>query len=176
MITQEFVKSILDYNKNTGIFRWKVRRGCRGAVGAKTGSKDGHGYIQIKIDGERHLAHRIAWLYENGYWSENIIDHINRDRSDNRICNLREASTSCNARNANKRKDNESGVTGVYWDKRNKRWKSFICENGDKKHLGIFKSKLDAVKERFDAEEKYKYNKCKSDSSAYEYLKKYGAI
>ena len=77
----------------------------------------------------------------------------------------------CNARNRGKRWDNKSGVTGVSWREDNKKWRSTITVNRKTKHLGNFKNISDAVKARYEAEIKYNWLECQTDSSAYRYLK-----
>lgn len=101
MITQEQLKELLDYDPDTGIFTWKVDRIAIGA-GRKAGWLSPRGYIYITINSRRYLAHRLVWLYAHGFLPSEL-DHINRDASDNRLCNLRVVTGSQNNRN---RRDN----------------------------------------------------------------------
>ena len=122
-LTQNRLKELLHYDPETGIFTWRVSR-----RGAKSGSVAGvhdNGYIRIKIDYELYLAHRLTFLYMEGYFPEYHVDHKNRIRDDNRWSNLRHVSRQCNQRNASIAKDNTSGITGVCWHKNNKKWISF---------------------------------------------------
>jgi hypothetical protein len=73
------------------------------------------GYITIRVIYKSYLAHRLAWLYVHGEWPENLIDHINNNRSDNRICNLRKATKTENNRNTLRGSKNKSGVKSVFW-------------------------------------------------------------
>ena len=142
-ITNERLHELLDYNPDTGVFTWKISRS-----GVKAGTVAGAkncGYIRIRVDGIKHYAHRLAWQYVHGYDTEWEIDHINRIRDDNRIVNLREASKSCNAKNTCIRRNNNSGVNGIYWNKKFNKWLAQIGINGKRKHLGLYTSLLDAA-------------------------------
>ena len=121
----EYLKEILDYNKDSGSFFWKVKRNshagkviCGSIAGSK---KDNRGYIRIVIYQKKYYAHRLAFLYFHGN-IPTVIDHINGDTSDNRIENLRDVTTRVNAINSKKRKTNKSGITGVCFSKRDKLW------------------------------------------------------
>jgi citrate synthase len=94
MITQKYLKSILYYSENTGNFIWRVRKSNRTNIGDVAGKLSFCGYVVIKIDGKEYKAHRLAWLYVHGNHPENQIDHANRNREDNRIKNIREATQS----------------------------------------------------------------------------------
>jgi len=109
----ELLVKILDYNKDTGDFIWKIDR----TGGTKAGDVAGFyrkadGYHQIKFDGTSYLSHRLAWLYVYGSWPKEYLDHINQNKRDNRIVNLREATSVENHRNVPMQKNNKSGVVG----------------------------------------------------------------
>ncbi len=168
-LTQERLKDLLNYDPDTGIFAWKVgRRGVK--RGSIAGTPNAYGYIRICIDGKNFYASRLAFLWVEGYFPENDVDHIDRDRSNNRWLNLREASRSCNMRNCGIICNNKSGVTGVSWDKLSSKWRSDITIYGKSVPLGRFKFFVEAVKARWEAEVKYNFPNCKSDSAAYKYL------
>jgi hypothetical protein len=95
-LTQEALKHILDYNPDTGLFVWKNPTGGRAKRNAIAGKTNSHGYRSIKINKKDYLAHRLAWFYVHGKWPANIIDHINGDKVDNRISNIRDTSLSVN--------------------------------------------------------------------------------
>lgn len=139
MITQEELQALLHYDADTGVFTWKQTKGPRAVKGDVAGT-DFEGYVRIKINSEKYLAHRLAWLYVYGYFSEDMLDHINQNKSDNRICNLREASRSENLFNKGKTKANTSGVKGASWDKRNKVYLARLSVNNRKIYLGRFKT------------------------------------
>ena len=120
MITIEQLKEVLEYNHDTGVFNWIKRNGPRAKVGDVAGCKS-DGYIVIKINRKRHPAHRLAYLYMTGNFPENLIDHINHIRDDNRWANLRDATNSQNGSNRVKGKNNTSGYKGVRWNKTTKK-------------------------------------------------------
>lgn len=176
MITYERLRDVLDYDEETGLFTWTNPPGYKTVPGASAGSETKRGYVCIQIDGIKYKAHRLAWLYSKGYMTENEIDHINRIKNDNRICNLREVSRQCNVVNRGEQKNNTSGVIGVYRYKATGKWGACITITKSRKHLGFFNSKIDASMARYNAEIDYKFYKCNTISSAYQYLKKHGAI
>lgn len=135
MLTQERLKELLDYNPETGVFVWRVSKGTRKA-GRVAGAVNITGYVDIAIDGKKHRAHRLAWLYTYGCWPNKDIDHINRIRTDNRIENLRD--TDKNEWNRDKQVNNTSGYTGVSWHKWTKKWIAKIKVYGKNTHLGLF--------------------------------------
>ena len=139
-ITVETLRGLLDYEPDTGIFRWRVSRGGVEA-GAAAGHINNRGYIRIMVNNSPFKAHRLAWLHFHGVWPQDQIDHINGDKRDNRIRNLRDVSASINTQNQTRpRKGNTSGFRGVSWYKRVKRWHAQIKVNGQKQHLGYFSS------------------------------------
>lgn len=172
MITQKRIKELLSYNQDTGIFIWKESLGNRAIVGNIAGSDKPSGYRQIKIDTIPYLSHRLAWLYVYGYLPENHIDHINRDKSDNRIKNLREVSRSCNIRNSKIRKDNKSGIKGVTLHPVGK-WVSRISTKHKTKTIGYYDSLDEAICARLAAEQCLKWWSCESYSPAYRYVKEH---
>jgi hypothetical protein len=112
-LTLERLRQLLYYEPATGKFTWLVRSGGKCTVGSPAGYLDQHGYRKVSVDNERYYEHRLAFLYMTGDWPDAQIDHINRDRSDNRWANLRAADRSLNARNTGPRKRNLLGVKGV---------------------------------------------------------------
>lgn len=173
-LTQKRLKELLDYNPKTGIFTWLISRGS-----IKKGNISGYvnkstGYLIIGIDNKKNKAHRLAFLFMEGYLPENDIDHIDRNILNNKWDNLREVSHLCNMRNCNISKINKSGITGVSWRNDRKKWRSFIGV-GKMINLGIFDTLIDAARARWDAEIKYNFPNCNTTSSAYMYLKENGA-
>lgn len=171
MLSQEDLKQRVHYDPETGIFTWKKSECRRIHVGQPSGHLTKMGYIHIRVSNGRYFAHRLAFLYMEGYLPENQVDHINRIRNDNRWCNLREVSCSCNRRNSVVKGTNKSGITGVFWSARHKKWVVSIKIKSNSIHLGHFAEKIDAAKARWDAEVKYGYPNCNSTSSAYQYMK-----
>ena len=154
-ITAEYLRSILNYDPETGIFTRKVRTSNSVKVGDVAGCSNGCGYLQIRLHNRLHLAHRLAWLYVYGEWPKGQIDHINRNRSDNRISNLREVSHKQNGQNAGKYSHNTSGHTGVSWYKHTSRWQAQIMHNYKLIHLGRFTDIGEAIAARKAAEKLY---------------------
>ena len=169
MITQEELKSCLYYDQATGVFTWKKYMSASAKAGDVAGGIVSTGYRVIGLFGKTYLAHRLAWLYVFGYFPEGIVDHINREPSDNRICNLREATQSCNMRNSKVSTVNRSGVKGVSIDK--KKWRAVIVVRGKQLSLGRHRTKLEAAKARWLAERKYGWPNCDTISSALAYIK-----
>ena len=140
-LTQDDVRRALDYDAQTGVMTWRTRTDRDHSWNMRfadevAGNTMGHGYRCINILGKLHLVHRLAWLWMTGEWPPGNIDHINRDRADNRWCNLRLASASQNAMNSGLREANTSGVKGVSWSKSKRRWIAFMTLNGKRRHLG----------------------------------------
>ena len=154
-LTAEYLRSILNYDPETGIFTRKVRTSSRAKVGDVAGSPRGDGYLLIMVCSRKYLAHRLAWLYMYGEWPKDQIDHINRNRSDNRIANLREVTNKQNLQNAGKYSHNTSGHPGVYWHKQGPKWRAQITHNYKDIHLGYFTTLEEALSARKAAEKLY---------------------
>ncbi len=119
----------------------------------KAGTVDGNGYIRVKIGKSKHLAHRIIWEMHNGAIPDGMeIDHINHNKIDNRIENLRIVSKLINMQNKSKYKNNSSGVCGVSWHKVKCLWVSYIQKNKSRVMLGYFDDFFEAVCARKSAE------------------------
>jgi len=154
MLTQERLKEVLSYDSTTGLFIWAVSRG-KLKNGATAGYNRPDGYNHIKLDYKYYYTHRLAWLYVYGEFPENEIDHINQNRSDNRISNLREANRQENKHNQSKpNKNNASGYLGVYWNKIEKKWSAQIAINGKDKRLGVFNTAEEASEAYLKAKRK----------------------
>jgi hypothetical protein len=142
-LTVDRLKEILSYDPNTGVFLWRMSRGPRRA-GEEAGTfREGYRIVRIKDFG--YSAHRLAWLYVYGEWPPSIIDHKNGYKADNRIENLRICTYSQNLANQKTSKNNSSGVKGITWARRQKRWRAQIRLNGKNKALGYFKEKEAAI-------------------------------
>lgn len=169
-LTQERLKELLHYDLETGIFTWLVDRTSGTKAGAIAGSMAGRGYSRISIDGNSYFQHRLAWLYVHGYFPENTIDHINRIRNDNRFLNLREATMQCQKINCCHQTNNSSGIRGVAWHKKDKKWRCYVKINGKDKCLGNFSDKLDAAYTRYAVEQCLGFYDCNPDSSALRFI------
>ena len=151
LVSQTELKTLLEYNPNTGIFIWLKKVG-RCSAGTKAGRKNKGGYDHIQINKTDYLSHRLAWLYVYGVWPKDQLDHINGIRVDNRICNLREASNAENGQNRRAYTTNTSGHVGVSFDKKGNKWRAFITINYKMINLGFFKSIEEAINTRKAAE------------------------
>jgi len=138
-LTLDRLKQLLSYDRNSGQFVWldRTTKTTNIAVGSVAGCVRTSGYCVICIDGRAYKAHRLAWMYEHGSMPEKDIDHINGIKSDNRICNLRQATNQQNAENKRKPHSNNShGYLGV--SKEGPRWKARIRVDYKEKYLGLF--------------------------------------
>lgn len=138
------LRELFEYRPETGEFVRLVTRSATARAGQKAGCLRPEGYMTIMIDRVPYQSHRLAWLYVTGDWPPADLDHINGNRSDNRIANLRPASRSQNNANAKLRSDNKSGSKGVSWDAGRNRWHAQIRAHGKQHHLGRFHSKEEA--------------------------------
>ncbi len=129
---------ILDYNAETGVFTWKVKTANCTKVGAVTGCQTGNGHLSIRIRYTIYAAHRLAWFYVHKKWPEGQIDHINLIKTDNRLSNLREATSFQNRQNLGLRVDNSTGFKGVHRASRGDNYEASIGFNGKRIHLGTF--------------------------------------
>ncbi len=177
-LTLKYLKSILKYNRKTGIFRWRERLRVDGqkhpCSNKIAGTLMNQGYIHIGINGKLYLAHRLAWFYVYEYFPEYQIDHKDQVKHHNWILNLREVTQSCNMQNCKISKNNTSGITGVRWGEGNQRWKVSISKGDKNIYLGYYRNKLNAAKARLKAEQKY-FN-CTVESSAEKFIKNYRPI
>lgn len=141
--TQESIREMFDYCD--GFLTWKSPPHKKGPqrVGSIAGCKDSLGYWRIGIDRRRYYAHRLIWVWHYGV-EPNVIDHINCDKSDNRIENLRSCTRAENQRNIGKISSNKTGAKGVYWVKSMNRWKAAIGFKGKQYFCGYFDNPEDA--------------------------------
>lgn len=149
-LTVEYLRSQLYYDEKSGDFTWLVSNSSRSKIGGIAGCLDksiGYRNIYITIDGKtnKFKAHRLAWLYVYGVWPDKNIDHIDRNKLNNRISNLREATQQENMRNYTKQQNKSSRYLGVSWHKKHKKWTAKIMSNNRQKYLGIFTSEEEAA-------------------------------
>ena len=143
MITRERLKELVSYNSDTGNFTFVVNKGIRRA-GMMAGSAVAGGYWRLRLDGREYKAHRLAWLYMYGEWPDRDVDHINLNKRDNRISNLRLATETENGANQPLSSKNTSGFKGVTWHSRSKKWQAAVKVKGKNKYLGLFDRAEDA--------------------------------
>lgn len=138
-ITQKQIMEYLEYNPDTGVFAAAKTHGTLWRQGKVVGHKNKAGYITITLLGKVRKAHRLAWIYVYGEDIDGYeIDHINGDKSDNRICNLRISSHQQNMFNMKKKSTNKSGVKGVHFDKRCNKWRAQTSINKKRVHIVLF--------------------------------------
>lgn len=158
----ERLRELLSYDEDSGVLTWKVQPAtsranigfnnkCGGKVAGTVGAR---GYVMVGIGKVYYLAHRIIWKMKTGADPLDIVDHEDTDRSNNRWCNLREASNGSNIQNSRIRKDNKSGVKGVHWEASHNAWRASIGHNGKQIKIGRFKSFEAACTARQQASEK----------------------
>ena len=144
-LTHERLTHLLDYDPMTGVFRWK-RTKSHMKPGSVAGCiQKGVGYRLIGIDCHQYGAARLAYFYCFGVWPNPEVDHINGDRADNRITNLREVARRENQQNRTEaRRGHLPGTCFHKSDKRAKPWAALIQIDGRKRHLGYFKTATEA--------------------------------
>lgn len=174
-ITQEAVRFLFNYDPESGVVSRRVFVNSRAKEGDTVGFLESNGYLRVRINNRSYMLHRIIWLWMEGYFPENQIDHENHVRQDNRWCNLREVSSSCNMRNASVQERNKSGVTGVCLTK-DKTWQVSISKFRANTYIGRYDDFTEAVCHRYAAEQCLGYPNCNSTSSAYLYLKEQGIV
>lgn len=143
-ITLEELRNVLEYDADTGVFFWLKRGRGRSSV---AGCASVDGYVRVRINGKYYGAHRLAWFYVYGEWPPYDVDHINRDRSDNRLCNLRLATRSENMQNR------ELAPTRGVSKTASGKYRAEITVNKQRRYLGVFGTMAEAVEARRRAEE-----------------------
>ena len=136
----------LHYNPNTGVFTWVLKPSRRISAGSIAGSPHRRsGYRKIKFDGQDYRANRLAWFFVHGAWPCACLDHRNGRKDDDRIDNLREASSAQNAMNRRAVVNSSSAHKGVTYHKQMRKWQAQIKVAGKNKYLGLFASESAAA-------------------------------
>ena len=139
-VTASQLREQVEYNPETGVFMRRVD--CpRSPAGKRLGWRYPNGYLGFRVHTQKYLSHRLAWLYVYGEWPDGDIDHINGDRSDNRIANLRRATKSQNMANRLPQVNNTSGVRGVVFDKATGKWMAYMQKERQFINLGRYETK-----------------------------------
>jgi hypothetical protein len=154
-LTAAQLKETLDYDPKTGLFVWKIRPSRAVKAGDVAGCVEKRiGYITIGIAGYIYKAHRLAWLYVHEGWPKGLIDHINGNKADNRIDNLRDVFAAGNSQNVRKpNRRNKSGFMGVIWFQN--KWRASMSVNGKSKWLGDYSTPEEAHQVYLEAKRKY---------------------
>lgn len=136
-LTLDRARELVSYDPDTGVFTWNVTRAGTAKAGNPAGTVSSQGYVDLKLDGRRYKAHRVAWLLMTGAWPVGDVDHRDGSRLNNRWKNLRDASRSLNMQNQRRaRRGTKSGLLGVTPYRR--RWVAQIGANGRTRHIGVF--------------------------------------
>ena len=136
ILTQEYLRSLFDYDAETGVFTRLKATGSRAKTGAVVGTNDGTGYLQTSIQGKKYRLHRLAYLYVTGFFPADDIDHKDRNRSNNAWANLRSVTRAENTHNKGMSRSNTSGFLGVSWVPGISKWESRIGVAGKSRILG----------------------------------------
>lgn len=137
MITRERLLDLLSYDADKGGFQWKHSR-SGAALGVPAGHVEKNGYARIKLDHKRYLVHRLVWFWWTEEWPVNVIDHIDGNRNNNKIENLRDVTRSVNSQNMRSAsaRNKSCGYLGVSSSRYG--WKATINVGGKNRHLGYF--------------------------------------
>jgi len=142
--TQSELRSMLEYDPLTGIVTWKENRSNM-IKGSVAGCVHSSGYRVIGLNNKTQRLQRVIWVYMFGHIPEGFyIDHINGNKLDNRLENLRLATNNQNQQNRPAPKNSSSGYRGVTWHKQVNKWMSRICHNGERTTIGFFDSAEEA--------------------------------
>jgi len=159
-----------DYDAETGSLKWKVRKWtdftdhrdwiwfCGRFSCREAGTSHSDGYRRVGIQRKPFRAHRIIWALQTGSWPAFELDHINHDRADNRWENLRAAPGSINDMNQSRQRNNTSGVTGVYYHKRDRKWRAQVKLNGKHVFAKCFATKAEAISAVLAARKFHKFH------------------
>jgi DUF971 family protein len=155
ILTHDRLKSLFEYQPDTGKFVRRVNMGNK-AAGTIAGTRHTSGYITLFFDNKRYYAHRLAWFYVHGSMPAMWIDHINGDKADNRIANLRHASPSTNNQNRRKcQRNSKTGILGVDIHKPSGRFRAQITISGKKHNIGNFDTAEEAHIAYLETKRKY---------------------
>ena len=151
MLTQEYLKTLFNYDKETGLLYWKVARSNRANIHKPINTKNSHGYVIVSIDKVRYGVHRVIWIYVTGVVPSGQIDHINGVRDDNRWLNLRDVSRAYNQQN----RDTLTKMVGTSWNRLNNNWRAQININNKVTYLGSFNTQEEAYHAYLEAKQSH---------------------
>ncbi len=131
-----WLRENLRYDPSTG-YLWWILPGCKRSLTRPVGHL-GQGYVEFRLGGTQFKAHRVIWALVTGEWPREQIDHKNMNRSDNRWCNLREATFAQNRQNRRCYRNSSCGLKGVTWHKGEKKWRAQIQVNKKRRIIGRY--------------------------------------
>lgn len=176
-LNQELVKKLFDYKEDetSSYLIWKISNSNRIKIGKIAGPfHKSSGYYRVEIDSKKYYLHRIIFLWHHGFLPK-YVDHIDKNKLNNKISNLRETTSQNNNRNRSQYKNTSSGIKGISWHKSKFKWEAQIRIDNKLYHLGRYDKFEDAVLARYKKECELSWNVIE-DSPAYQYLKEKGLI
>jgi hypothetical protein len=153
----QLADKFLKYNNKTGLLFWKIKRGQKGVPGREAGTIS-DGYKIVTLFGIRYQASRVIWLLRTKNFPKGKIDHIDRNRSNNKFENLRDTTIAINNKNKSLSKNNTSGINGVYWRKDRGMWSAMIRSEGRLIYLGLFSSIKKAAEARKNSNRRFNFH------------------
>lgn len=149
-LTQTQLKEVLIYDATNGHFRWNPQLSVKGIPsGCRAGSVETRsGYRRIKIHGTSYAEHRLAWLYSYGDWPKGVIDHLDHNRSNNALCNLRDVSQAENMKNTKQVSGTITGHQGIWYNSKTNRYVAEITVAGKKVYQRVFRTCNQAIEAR----------------------------
>jgi hypothetical protein len=155
VVSLERARELFSYDPQSGLLTRKIPGPFTARIGSVAGSLDKRGYLRVSVDGKSVKVHRLVWLLATGEWPSVCIDHINGQKGDNRLSNLRLATVAENCRNRKVSRNNKSsGVLGVSWHAASRKWQAQITHQKKNHNLGVFDSIEQAAKARECAAER----------------------
>ena len=145
VLTHEYANQLFSYNPETGVLTRKVKTCSRNKVGDVVGTLSVKGYLVVRVGSKVYQTHRVIWLMVRSVFPDVDIDHKNQIKTDNSWDNLRPATRPQNVQNTGIRSDNTSGIRGVSWHRRDKKWFAYGSTPTGKAHLGSFATKEEAA-------------------------------
>ena len=139
LITKELLLNHLSYNKTSGKMFWKNPTSNRVKVGQEVGTLCNTGHLKVRLIGKSLYLHRLIWFLEMGKWPDKHIDHVNKNKTDNRFTNLRECDDLLNSINRSR-----GGLMGCYFSKQKQKWIVDSKLNGVRKTKGGFNTEYEA--------------------------------
>lgn len=158
-LTQAALKKFFVYNPFTGEFTRRLYSGTCGKIGDVVGTPHNQGYLAVSLNTKSYLAHRLVWLYMYGFFPKEEIDHIDHNRSNNALSNLRLVSSLENKQNTRLSKNNTTGHNGVALHKPTGKYRAYIMVNRKHIHLGLFETLQEAIDARKQADITYNFHK-----------------